>query len=146
MATGRESLATLIFGEIAMAEQLARTRLSRVLPRGMELSHFMVLNHLCQVQAERTPAELARVFQLTRAAMTNTLRRLERAGHVHVRPDWDDGRRKLVSISPSGRQARDYALGAITPFLEEVMRPIGEERLRAALPVLRDLRQRLGKA
>jgi predicted dehydrogenase len=43
--------------------------------------------------------------------MTNTLAKLEWAGHVHIRPDWDDARRKLVSISPSGRAAREAAIG-----------------------------------
>ena len=96
-----DDLAVALFGELFMADQLARNRISKVLPKGMELSHFSVLNHLAHVAAERTPAQLARTFHLTRGAMTNTLGRLEWAGWVHIRPDWDDARRKLVSISPT---------------------------------------------
>ncbi|MBC7155993.1 MAG: hypothetical protein H5U20_00590, partial [Rhodobacteraceae bacterium] len=55
-----DDLATLLFSELFMADQLARNRLSKVLPRGMELSHFGVLNHLARIGEERSPAQLAR--------------------------------------------------------------------------------------
>ena len=126
-----------------MADQLARNLISRVLPKGMEISHFSVLNHLCHVQDERSPAQLADTFHVTRGAMTNTLSKLEWAGHVHIRPDWDDARRKFVSISPAGKAARDAAVAAITPLIGDVVLKIGEDRMRAVLPVLREIRQRL---
>ncbi|MFD1913584.1 MarR family winged helix-turn-helix transcriptional regulator [Halodurantibacterium flavum] len=144
MTNGKtEDLAAALFGELFMADQLARTLIGRVMPKGMELSHFSVLNHLAGVGDERTPAQLARSFHVTRGAMTNTLSRLEQAGHVHIRPDWDDARRKFVSISPAGRAARDAALQAITPVLGDVVRALGAERVRAVLPVLRELRLRM---
>lgn len=138
-----DSLAVTLFSEIFMADQLARNRVSRALPKGMELSHFSVLNHLARINEERSPAQLAATFHVTRGAMTNTLNRLDWAGHVHIRPDWDDARRKMVSISPSGRSARDAAIQSIAPVLAEAVADIGEGRLRAALPVLRMLRQKL---
>ncbi|MEQ3625569.1 MAG: MarR family transcriptional regulator [Celeribacter sp.] len=144
MSTSSDPLAVALFSEIFTADQLARNRLSRALPRGMELSHFSVLNHLARLSEERTPAQLARSFHLTRGAMSNTLAKLEWAGHVHIRPDWDDARRKFVSISPAGRSARDAAIAAITPIITEVVNDIGPARVRAALPVLRELRERLG--
>lgn len=138
-----EALAAQLFSEVFMADQLARNRVSRALPKGMELSHFSVLNHLAHATEERTPAQLAAAFHVTRGAMTNTLAKLEWAGHIHIRPDWDDARRKFVSISPAGRSARDAALAAIAPVLAGFVRSIGPDRVRAALPVLRDLRQHL---
>jgi DNA-binding MarR family transcriptional regulator len=138
-----EDIAVALFGELFMADQLARIRLSKVLPKGMELSHFGVLNHLAGLSDERTPAQLARAFHVTRGAMTNTLARLEWAGHVHIRPDWDDARSKLVAISPSGRAARDAAVAVIAPVIAEVVKSLGAEKVRAVLPVLRELRTRL---
>lgn len=140
-----DSLAVAMFSEIFMIDQLARNRLSRALPKGMELSHFSVLNHLARAGGDRTPAQLAKAFHLTRGAMTNTLSKLERAGHVHVRPDWDDARRKLVSLSPSGRAATEAALAAIGPVIAEVVAEVGAEKVRAALPVLREVRVRFGE-
>ena len=144
MNDGVDATAAL-FSELIMTDQLARNMLSRVLPKGMELSHFAVINHLAHVNAERTPAQLAKAFHVTRGAMTNTLSKLEWAGHIHIRPDWDDARRKFVSISPAGRAARDAALAAITPVVGEVVRAVGAERVRAVLPVLREIRLRLGE-
>ena len=143
MAEKTEDLAIALFGELFMADQLARNRISKVLPRGMELSHFGVLNHLARIQEERTPAQLARSFHVTRGAMTNTLNKLEWAGHIHIRPDWDDARRKFVAISPSGRAARDAAVQAIAPLIAEVVTALGAEKVRGVLPVLRDLRGKL---
>jgi len=143
MADATESLSVALFSEIFMADQLARNRLSRALPRGMELSHFSVLNHLARSSDEKSPAQLARAFHVTRGAMTNTLGKLERAGHVHIRPDWDDKRRKFVAISPAGRGARDAALAVIVPIIAEVVADIGADKIRAVLPVLRAVRTRL---
>ncbi|NIZ11850.1 MarR family winged helix-turn-helix transcriptional regulator [Phaeobacter sp. HF9A] len=137
------SLAISLFSEILMADQLARSRLSKALPKGMELSHFSVLNHLARAGLERSPAQLAKAFHVTRGAMTNTIHKLEVAGYVHVRPDWDDARRKMVAISPAGRKARDAALTSIIPMISEVVSELGGERVRSALPILREFRGKL---
>ncbi|SHG98427.1 MarR family winged helix-turn-helix transcriptional regulator [Cognatishimia maritima] len=137
------ALAVSLFSEILMADQLARSRLSKALPKGMELSHFSVLNHLAHTNSEKSPAQLAKAFHVTRGAMTNTLGKLETAGYVHIRPDWDDARRKMVAISTAGQQARDAALALIAPLLSEVVSDLGDHRVRGVLPVLRELRVKL---
>jgi DNA-binding MarR family transcriptional regulator len=140
MSSNDDPLAIALFSELFMADQLARSLLTKALPKGMELSHFSVLNHLARSNEERSPAQLARLFHVTRGAMTNTLNRLEIAGHVHIRPDWDDARRKFVAISPSGRAARDAALQTIAPILSRTVQEVGADRVRAALPVIREMR------
>ena len=143
MTDQETNLAVSLFSELLAVDQLARTNVARVLPKGMELSHFMVLNHLAHSTSERSPAQLARSFHLTRGAMTNTLAKLEWAGWVHIRPDWDDARRKMVSISPAGLSARDAALATIAPIISDVVRNVGEDRVKTTLPVLRALREKL---
>ncbi|MCB1337480.1 MAG: MarR family transcriptional regulator [Maritimibacter sp.] len=142
MAESSENLSASLFSEMFMADQLARAALTKALPKGMELSHFSVLNHLANAAEAKTPAQLARLFHVTRGAMTNTLGKLEWAGHVHIHPDWDDARRKLVTISPAGRKARDAALSAIAPIIADVVSAVGPDKVRAALPVLREIRAR----
>ena len=136
------SLAVSLFGEILALDQLVRARLAKVLPKGMELSHFSVLNQLSHIKTERTPAQIAKSFRVTRGAITNTLNKLELSGYIHVRPDWDDARRKMVSISPAGIVARNNALAAVTPIINELISEMGEERLKAIVPILRELRQK----
>ncbi|WP_376876339.1 MarR family winged helix-turn-helix transcriptional regulator [Albirhodobacter sp. R86504] len=143
MSDQSDPLAATLFAEVFMADQLARNRVSKALPKGMEISHFSVLNHLAHFNEERTPAQLAATFHVTRGAMTNTLSKLVWAGHIHIRPDWDDARRKFVAISPAGRAARDAALAAFMPVISDIVRSIGEDKVRQALPVLRELRLRL---
>ena len=143
MTSPLETLSVALFSEIIALDQMLRHRIAKVLPKGMELSHFSVLNHLAHVGGERTPAQLAKSMNLTRGAITNTLTKLEWSGYVHIRPDWDDARRKQVVISPSGQAARDDAISKIAPILQDVIGASDEAKLRAALPVLRDLRMKL---
>lgn len=143
MTEQTDSLAVALFSEILTVDQLARNNVAKALPKGMELSHFSVLNHLARTQEEKTPAQLAQIFHLTRGAMTNTLRKLEVSGYVHVRPDWDDARRKMVTISPTGRAARDAALAAIAPIIADAVQKVGNEKVRAILPVMREIRLKL---
>ncbi|KQI70053.1 MarR family transcriptional regulator [Loktanella sp. 3ANDIMAR09] len=143
MTDTNQHLAVSLFSELLAVDQLVRHALARVLPKGMELSHFSVLNHLAHSNAERSPTQLAQTFHLTRGAMTNTLTKLEWAGYIHIRPDWDDARKKMVSISPAGRAARDAAIAAITPLVADVAGKVGEDKVRAALPLLRELRVKL---
>lgn len=140
------ALAASLFAELIVGEQLTSRLVTRSLPRGMQLSHFSVLNLLAHLNEERTPAQLAEAFHVRRSAMTNTLSRLEWAGQVHIRPDWDDARRKWVAISPAGRAARDAALAAFLPQLAAIVRDLGTDEVRRALPVLRRLRERLDDA
>lgn len=143
MTDPTNALAIALFSEILTADQLVRNRLSKVMPKGMEISHFSVLNHLAHIEKERTPAQLAQTFHVTRGAMTNTLGRLELQGYVHIRPDWEDARRKMVGISRAGRLARDTALEGISPMVEELIGELGAEKVRAVLPILRELRGKL---
>ncbi|MFZ5963225.1 MarR family winged helix-turn-helix transcriptional regulator [Thalassococcus sp. BH17M4-6] len=140
-----DALAITLISELLTADQLLRNRLTRVLPNRMEISHFSVLNHLARGGQERSPAQLARSFHVTRGAMTNTLGKLEAAGFVHIRPDWDDARKKLVAISPAGLAARDAALAAITPLVSDILSELGDQKVRTALPVLREIRLKLEK-
>jgi hypothetical protein len=57
-----DPLSVALFSEMFMADQLARNRLSRALPKGMELSHFSVLNHLATVERGKDPGAAGPAF------------------------------------------------------------------------------------
>ena len=143
MTENRNSLAITLISELLSADQRMRNWLTRALPKGMEISHFSVLNNLAWHDGEKTPAQLAETFNVTRGAMTNTLNKLVWAGYVHIRPDWDDARRKMVAISPAGRNARDHAIRQISPLINDVADDLGEAQVRATLDTLRALRRQL---
>ena len=138
---GGDSLAITLLGEIAVVEQLAQSHMKKALPNGMEVSHFAVLNHFARLGGEKTPGQLAKAFHVTKGAMTNTLTRLHKAGYVNIRPDWDDARSKRVSLSEAGRRARDEAVKDIAPVFNMITEELGQEKIKAVLPTLRNLRE-----
>ena len=138
-----------VLNEIGIIAQLSRTMLERALPDGLKVAHFSVLNHFVRLEGTlgpaRSPAQLARAFQVTKAAMTNTLQRLESRGLVEITPDAHDGRAKVVHITPAGVAMRQQALETISREYAPLAGAIGEVP-GAILPFLRDLRARLDSA
>lgn len=145
----QDQLAFEFFNEIGILDQLAGTMFDRAIPKGMTRAQFTVLNHFVRLgHFERSPAQLASAFQVTRPTMTSTLIRMERAGLVSIRADPADGRAKLVSVTPAGRAMRDQCLAAIAPLLpiieslipkdEIVPLLVALKRVRVALDALRD--------
>lgn len=61
---------------------------------------------------EATPAHLAEVCHVTRAAMTSRLARLEEAGYVTRTIDPEDRRRVIVRATPAGRRLWEQLLEA----------------------------------
>ena len=141
MKTDPYNFASLVlFSEISTVDQLIRAQISKSLPDGMAISHLSVLNHLSSMKNERTPMQLAKSFHVTKGAMTNTLSKLETSGYIHIRPDWNDARRKQVTISKSGIEAQRGAINSITPVLTKVINRLGQAKAASVLPIIRELR------
>ncbi len=84
-------------------------------PLGLTLWQFEVLSALIAAPpAEGAHAcQLLPACQLSPAAMTNRLDRLEQAGWIHRLPDPDDRRATRVHLTPDGRALVRQALRAI---------------------------------
>jgi DNA-binding MarR family transcriptional regulator len=135
------------FNEIGIIAQLAGAAFERVLPDGLSLAGFGVLNHFVRLAREsESPSQLARNFQVTKGAMTNTLQRLEAAGLVKIDPDPRDGRGKLVRITRAGRAAREASIARLAPLLDQLLAAFPASDLDAILPTLSRLRQTLDAA
>ena len=144
MAPPREDpLAFRLFTEIGIIEQLARSRLERNLPDGLKVSQFGVLNHLVRLGGEWSPVRLAKAFQVTKGAMTNTLQRLEKRGLVQVSPDPHDRRAKRVTITKAGREMRLRCVQSVGPLLVDLASEVSDNDLASALPVLEKVRKYL---
>lgn len=135
-----DPVAFRVMNEIGIIDQLARTAFERALPDGLTVAQFSVLNHFMRLGGERTPAELARSFQVTKGTMTSTLQRLEAKRLIEVRADPTDGRGKRVAITDKGRAMRNASVSAIAPFLERMETGVGAVALSAILPELRRIR------
>lgn len=142
--TGSDPTVFVFLNEIGIIDQLATNLMERHLPKGLTRAQFAVLNHFVQRSGAKTPFELARTFQVTKGAMTNTLKKLQAHGFISVRDDPDDGRRKLVTITATGRDTRNASLQMLTPLLGQFSDHFATAELEDTLPMLRDIRSYLG--
>jgi DNA-binding MarR family transcriptional regulator len=129
-----------VFAEIGIIDQLATTRIDRLLPAGISSAQFSVLNHLAVHGRAETPASLAEIFVVTKGAVTNILQRLEAAGLIAVIADASDGRRKRVSITPKGSEAYEASVASLRPMMESMREAFTQEEFQDALPFLKALR------
>ena len=130
-----------LFAEIALIQILSTTALQRQLPPSLSLAGFGVLNHLARMPGDWGPSRLAAAFRVTKGAMTNTLQRLEAAGHVALEPDPNDARAHFVRITPAGQTARDAGLAALVPHFNQLAAAVPRHQVRTGLPLLSQVRQ-----
>lgn len=117
-----------VFGRLHRLANALTEQLEVVYRRhGLTEGEFDVLAALRRAGApfERTPGELSNHTMVTTGAMTKRVDRLVAAGLVTRRPAADDGRSRVVALTPAGRALIDDA------FTEHLA---NEARLLAALP------------
>jgi DNA-binding MarR family transcriptional regulator len=145
-AEARLRLAFGVLTEAGIITQLASTMLEARLPKGMVAAQFSVLNHLASRPAGQTPLRIARAFQVPKTSMTHSLAVLERAGLVETAPNPEDGRSKIVRITPAGLAFRAEVIAALTPDMVQSLAGLEPGTLEALLPRLIHLREVLDAA
>jgi DNA-binding MarR family transcriptional regulator len=128
----RHPVAFDFFLEIAVIDQLVGTEMERVLPDGVTMASFGLLNHLVSRGGSESPARLAQALQVTKGAITALLKRLEARG-------------KVVALTEAGRRSREAAIAALDPLLETFLAAFPEPDLAGALPLLRRVRLDLNR-
>ena len=135
-----DPLAFQVLNEVGILSQLSANRAARLLAPGLNLSQFSLLNHFSRLGGERSLVQLASAMQVTKAAMTNTVTRLQAKGLLAVQPDPQDGRGKLVSLTPAGLAARQQAVRQLGQGLAAMASVVSTQELADALAALRKLR------
>jgi DNA-binding MarR family transcriptional regulator len=129
-----------LLAQIARIEQRVRAGLEGALPEGLSAAQFTVLGHLVLAGEPQSPGAIAAQFQLSKAAITNTLQRLEAQGFIRLQADDGDGRRKSVTVTAAGAAAHREGLAAVKPQREALRQAFAAQEFEAALPFLRRLR------
>ena len=122
-----------MFNEIGIISQLSSNRLERVLPPGMSIAQFSVLNHLVRLGGAWAPSRLARAFQVTQ-------------GLIRINVDPDDARGKLVEITQAGRRMREKCIRATGSAMGDIVKLVPIDDVGAALPFLEHLRKTLDES
>ncbi len=141
MSKNNPELYFLLFNEISIISQLSRAFMDARLPKGLQTSHFGVLNHLIRVQDGRTPLELAKAFQVPKTTMTHTLSGLEEHEFIKILPNKKDGRSKIIWLTEKGRRFRDQAIMDIQPDLSRILDQLPPESMASLVSDLMDIRK-----
>ncbi len=117
------------FNELNIISQLSTALFEQRLPDGLTTSQFSVLNWFVRVDDEATPGRLAKAFQVTGGAMTNTLKKLEAKGFIKVEQDASSARQKRVTITKAGLASRQRAIESSMPLMAEFAGDFSPEKI-----------------
>jgi len=124
-----------------LARHLDRVRRGAFAAHDLEPGEFDVLAALRRQGPpyELSPGALLRTTLVTSGTMTNRVDRLEQAGLVRRRPDPEDKRGVLVTLSPAGQARVDAALADLLAAEQALLAGLPEEGRRTLADLLRIL-------
>lgn len=110
---------------------------------GLSTRQFWALHHLSETES-LSMIDLSRLLFTDKSNVTAIADRLAAAGLVERRPDTQDRRVILLSLTPVGRQRHDQVLAVHN---DRIRMLIGsdEEALHQAIRILEPIRKRLGQ-
>ena len=128
----------------AMLARLTRLTQSildrRFAPHGVTFSQVAALLVLWEAHPTAvSQTELGQVLEMERSSMSTLVTGLLRAGLIEARGDENDGRRRLLVLSPAGRRLRRPVMAVYDEWEQELMRGLSEAdgtRLRKSLSQL----------
>jgi DNA-binding MarR family transcriptional regulator len=137
-----DTTAMAVFGRIYRAAKRAGDAQEQAYAQfGITRADFDVLATLRRAGAPDglSPGRLTSALMLTSGGMTSRLDRLERAGLVARRPDPDDRRALLVTLTPAGRELIDQAVVAGLEVQQQLLSDLSAEKQRRVNHLLREL-------
>lgn len=140
-----DPLAFKVLNEISIIAQLSENHFARLLPEGLTVAQFGVLNHLLRLEREETVSQLASAFQVSVPTMSSTVRKLEDKAFIAFKEEPTDRRVKRVTVTAAGKAIRQESVARLDearPLFER----IPAEHWQTILPILTDLRALLDAA
>lgn len=105
--SARQELANRLFFRLYQcANILHKTGSRAVAEEGLTTQQWAVLGALSREEAGEGMGvgELARYLMVSRQNLSGVISRMERDGHIQIRPDGRDRRSRLVAMTDSGRE------------------------------------------
>jgi len=110
---------------------------------GIHRSQHMMLMHLAHCERPQTQAELARAFEISPAAVTVTLQKLEKAGLVSRTAADGNSRAKNITITPEGEDIVRKSHELFRVLDEAMLEGLSEEELTRFAEVLKRMQDNL---
>jgi DNA-binding MarR family transcriptional regulator len=104
---------------IGIINQLVSAEATQALaPLGLQLSHFVLLNHFShRPDEQRTVTAVARALQLPQPGVTKNIQKLVAKRWLRESANGEDGRSKLIVLTPAGLAKHRAAVAALMPVL-----------------------------
>jgi DNA-binding MarR family transcriptional regulator len=137
-----DTTAMAVFGRIYRAAKWVGEAQAQAYARlGITRADFDVLATLRRAGTPEglSPGRLTSALMLTSGGMTSRLDRLERAGLVARRPDPDDRRALLVTLTPAGHDLIDQAVVAGLEVQQRLLGDLPADKQRQVNDLLREL-------
>jgi DNA-binding MarR family transcriptional regulator len=113
---------------------------TRVVAEGFgDLQPSQVLLFRYPTIADLRPSELADQIGVSKQAMNDTLRDLERKGYVRLEKDPTDGRARLITFTERGSRLMEALFSAAAVVQDEWASEVGPERFAAFLATLKEI-------
>ena len=116
---------------------------SQVKKLGIHRSQHMMLMHLARCKEPQTQAELAKAFEISPAAVTVTLQKLEKAGYVTRTAVEGNNRAKNIAITPEGMDIVRQSWELYKVLDEAMLAGLTEEDLQHFADVLDRMQENL---
>ena len=140
--TPRETAMSVIF----TAEMLRKECDLLLRPLGQSESQFHILSILLRNDAPGLPqVALSRMLLVHRSNVTGLLERMEKRKWISRVADPEDGRIKLVALTPAGRKLALTADEAYQSCIEHIMTYLPSEELNRLNSLLKQLRRNLNE-
>lgn len=130
----------MVLTEVSIIAHLAETAFTRLMPDGMTVAQFGILNHLLRLKKRQTIGELAIAMQVSQPTMSSTIRKLEDKGFITLSPDEADKRVRYISITQTGTAMRATCVKALSTVQGDLSNALKSNEWQSLLPLLMKLR------
>lgn len=118
----------------------------RIMKLGFHHSQHRMLMHLAKYEHIPSQKELAEAMGITPAAVTTTLKRLEKEGYITRTVTDEDNRRNEIRITEAGLSAVRESQALFETVDKQMFKGISREELEAFTKTLERMRNNLGEA
>lgn len=134
MSEQKIEAANKIFISLGIINQLTTTFLSKKLAEhGLNSSQFDLLTHLMRHSDKpQTVSQLAQVMQMNQPGVTKVVNKLHQMAFIDIEKDEQDGRKKWVSINPTGLEKVQGAYQSFAPYMVKAFEDWGLEEMKLA--------------
>jgi MarR family transcriptional regulator for hemolysin len=112
---------------------------------GLSLGTFELLSAIHGSGGRATQVEVSRRLGITPPSLSESVRTAASRGLVEQHADSDDGRRKILKLTPAGRKAMTSIVKGVNNAEVRMVGDIGEDQISAAIETLIKVNRNLAR-